>query len=65
MGPPHGIRHAAAADFVAAGGGLEEARRRGRWKTPSALSRYTKVHTLIRRRSQLPSTTMETGRSFW
>ena len=45
MGPQHGIRNAAAAGFVASGGGLEEAHRRGRWKTPAAFSRYTKVHT--------------------
>ena len=50
---------------MASGGGLEEARRRGRWKTPGALSRYTKVHALIKRRAELPKGTMEVGRKFW
>eukprot|EP00959_Pyramimonas_sp_CCMP1952_P030883 647594-Pyramimonas_sp.AAC.1 len=37
FGPRHGLRHAGAAHFVAGGGDLEVARRRGRWNTSSAL----------------------------
>ena len=65
MGPPHGIRHAGAAHYVANNGDLEYARRRGRWNTASALQRYTKTHVLIRRRSELQRQQLLDGESFW
>ena len=65
FGPPHSLRHAGAAAFVAAGGSLETARRKGRWQTTSALQRYTKVHVLIEQRSKLDEQQLEIGRAFW
>ena len=65
LGPPHGIRHAGAAQYVANGGDLEIARRRGRWTTSSALQRYTKTHVLIRRRALLQQDQVLRGERFW
>ena len=65
FGPPHGLRHAGAAHFVAGGGGLEVARRRGRWNTSSALQRYTKSFILIARRSIMSDTNLLDGEEFW
>ena len=39
--------------------------RGGRWKTTGALGKYTKVHTLIRRRAELPTAVASAGRQFW
>ena len=65
FGPPHSLRHAGAAAYIASGGSLEAARRKGRWQTTSALQRYTKVHVLIEQRSRLTPEQLERGRAFW
>ena len=65
MGPPHGMRHAAAARFVALNGDLEAARRRGRWATTSALQRYTKCHVLVEKLAELSGAQTKQGASFW
>ena len=65
MGPPHGMRHAAAARFVALGGDLEAARRRGRWATTSALQRYTKCHVLVEKLAELKASQCKSGAAFW
>ena len=65
FGPPHSLRHAGAASYIASGGSLEAARRKGRWQTTSALQRYTKVHVLIEQRSRLTPEQLERGRAFW
>ena len=64
-GPPHAIRHTGAAMFVAAGGDLEAARRRGRWQTTTALQRYTKTHVLVNALSRMSSEQIREGVSFW
>ena len=65
LGPPHGIRHAGAAHYVANGGDLEVARRRGRWATSGALQRYTKTHVLVRRLATLSDEQVLAGQKFW
>ena len=65
FGPPHSLRHAGAAAYIASGGSLEAARRKGRWQTTSALQRYTEVHVLIEQRSRLTPEQLERGRAFW
>eukprot|EP00959_Pyramimonas_sp_CCMP1952_P217447 4547495-Pyramimonas_sp.AAC.1 len=65
MGPPHGIRHAGAAHYVANNGDLEYARRRGRWDTALALQRYAKTRVLIRRRAELQQQQLLDGEPCW
>ena len=65
LGPPHGIRHAGAAHYVANGGDLEVARRRGRWATSGALQRYTKTHVLVQRLAALSENQVLAGQKFW
>ena len=65
VGPPHAIRHTGAATFVAAGGDLEAARRRGRWQTTTALQRYAKTHVLANALSRMSSEQIRGGVSFW
>jgi len=65
VGPPHAIRHTGAACYVAAGGCLETARRKGRWQTTSALQRYTKTHVLVNALSQLSAEQIRRGLDFW
>ena len=63
-GPPHNLRHSGAANFVAAGGSLEQARRRGRWQAASSVQRYTKLHWLVRNRAKLPDQVLLKGSRF-
>ena len=65
FGPPHALRHAGASAFIAAGGCLEAARRRGRWQTTSALQRYTKVHVLVEQQSRMTADQLQKGAAFW
>ena len=65
MGPPHAIRHAGAASFVAGGGCLEAARRKGRWQTTTALARYTKTHMLVSQLARMTDTQVRAGVGFW
>ena len=65
FGPPHAIRHTGAAHYVANGGDLETARRRGRWTTASALQRYTKTHVLVQRRAMMKEKDIHLGEKFW
>ena len=64
-GPPHNLRHTGAALFVASGGSLEAARRKGRWKTGSSVQRYTKSHWIIRHRARLAPDIIAQGQKFW
>ena len=63
-GPPHNLRHTGAANYVAAGGSLEQARRRGRWQAASSAHRYTKLHWLVRNRARLPGPVLQDGSRF-
>ena len=65
MGPPHGMRHAAAARFVALNGDLEAARRRGRWASTAGLQRYTKCHVLVEKLGELDAAQLKAGCAFW
>ena len=64
-GPPHNLRHSGAADYVAAGYGLEQCRRRGRWLSPNSVQRYTKLHFLVRHRARLSEDVRLSGELFW
>ena len=65
MGPPHAIRHSGAASFVAGGGCLEAARRKGRWQTAAALQRYTKTHVLVSQLAKMSAAQLREGEGFW
>ena len=54
-----------AATFVAGGGCLEAARRKGRWQTTSALARYTKTHMLISQLAKMTDEQVRAGVGFW
>ena len=61
--PPHALRHTAAAEAIAQGRlGLEQVRRRGRWKALSSVQRYTKVHDIIIYKSGMPTSALRHGR---
>ncbi len=62
VGPPHRLRHSRPALDVATGRrGLEDACRRGRWKTPSSIQRYTKTHLLIEHNDKVPDWVKKNG----
>ena len=65
FGPPHALRHAGASAYIAGGGCLESARRKGRWQTTAALQRYTKVHVLVGQRSRMAAEQLDRGAAFW
>ena len=64
-GPPHGIRHSGASDYVECGFTLEATRRRGRWRSAAAVQRYTKVHDLVRHRARAGEDVAKRGKGFW
>jgi len=45
--PAHALRHAGAAEAIAAGADFRDVKLRGRWAADSSLRRYTKTHLLI------------------
>ena len=61
-GPPHSIRHAGPSEDLARGrAGLEQVRRRGRWRSMDSVQRYTKSFALTRYRSQMPQIAWDRG----
>ena len=64
-GPPHGLRHSGASDYVESGFTLEATRRRGRWRSAAAVQRYTKLHDLVRHRAQAGPDVAKRGKEFW
>jgi len=64
--PPHSLRHSGPSHKVIRNEcTLEEIRRRGRWKSPKSVQRYTKTHTLLARRVVLGPDRMAQGAALW
>jgi len=62
LGPPHSLRHAGPSEDLQRGRRtLIGIQRRGRWKFPSSVARYTKTHILVAQRSQAGTSKVHAG----